>query len=59
MTELLDIHEAARYLTVSERTIYREIQRGRLRVVKMGGTTRFRRAELDRYIRAAERHTAA
>lgn len=59
MTELLDIHEAARYLTVSERTIYREIQRGRLRVVKMGGATRFRRAELDRYIRAAERHTAA
>ena len=60
MSELLDIHEAARYLgDVSTRTIYRAVKRGKLRMVKVEGSTRFRRSELDRYLRASERHTAA
>lgn len=58
--ELLDIQQAAHYLgDVSTRTVYREVRRGRLRMVKVGGSTRFRRSELDRYLRAAERHSAA
>lgn len=59
MSELLDIHEAARFLTVSERTIHREVERGRIRKVKVGASTRFRRSELERYLRDAERHPAA
>lgn len=56
MTDLLDVVEAAAYLGgVSTRTVYREVARGRLRMVKVGGSTRFRQAELDRYLRAAER----
>lgn len=60
MAELLDLQEAAAYLGgVSRRTVYREVQRGKLRITKVGGSTRFRRAELDRYLKAAERNTAA
>jgi len=56
MSDLLDVVEAAAYLGgVSTRTVYREIARGRLRMVKVGGSTRFRRVELDRYLRDAER----
>ena len=56
MTDLLDVVEAAAYLGgVSTRTVYREVSRGRLRMVKVGGSTRFRRMELDRYLRDAER----
>ena len=60
LDRLLDIHETARYLgDVSTRTVYREVQRGKLRIVKVGATTRFRRSELDRYLREAERTPAA
>ena len=57
---LLDVHEAAKYLgDISTRTLYREVKRGRLRMVKVGGSTRFRVSELDRYLRDAERVSAA
>jgi len=57
---MLDIVQAAAYLgDVSTRTVYREVQRGRLRMVKVGGSTRFRRSELDRYLAAAERSRVA
>jgi excisionase family DNA binding protein len=60
VSELLDIVQAAEYLGgVSTRTVYREVSRGKLRIVKVGGSTRFRRAELDRYLRDAERSSAA
>lgn len=54
--ELLDLQEAARYLGgVSTRTLHREVQRGRIAKVKVRGSTRFRRSELERYLRDAER----
>lgn len=53
--ELLDNQQAAAYLTVSRSTLYREKQRGKLRCTKVGGATRWRRSELDRYLRANER----
>lgn len=59
MSELLDIHEAARYLTVSERTVHRLVADGKLAKQKIRGGTRFRRSELERYLRASERTTAA
>jgi excisionase family DNA binding protein len=59
MTErdpLFDVHEAADYLGgVSTRTVYREIKRRKLRYIKVGGQTRLRQSELDRYLRDAER----
>jgi excisionase family DNA binding protein len=57
--ELLTIDEAAEVLTVSRRMVYREHQRGRLTFVKVGSRTRIRRSELDRYLRANERTSAA
>jgi excisionase family DNA binding protein len=57
---LLDVQEAAHYVgDISTRTLYREVKRGKLRMVKVGGSTRFRRAELDRYLRASERQSVA
>lgn len=56
---LFDTEQAARYLTVSRATVYREIARGRLTKTKVRGSTRFRRSELDRYLRESERTTAA
>jgi excisionase family DNA binding protein len=54
--DLLDVVQAAAYIgDVSTRTVWREVRRGRLSMVKIGGSTRFRRAELDRYLGAAER----
>ena len=58
--DLLDVEEAAEYLGgVSRSTVYREVQRGHLRMVKVGGSTRFRRSELDRYLVARERSRVA
>ena len=54
-SDLLDVEQAARYLTTSRRTLYRAISRGRLRMVKVEGSTRFRQSELDRYLRERER----
>lgn len=59
MGELLDLEEAAGYLSVSRRTVYREVRRGKLRMVKVGGSTRFRKSELERYIKASEQGSAA
>jgi excisionase family DNA binding protein len=57
---LLDVQEAAAYLGgVSRRTVYREVERGRLHPAKVGGLTRFLQSELDRYIRASMRNRVA
>jgi excisionase family DNA binding protein len=59
-SDLLDVAEAADYLGgVSPRTVHRLVARGQLRKVKIGGSTRFRRTELDRYLRDAERRRVA
>jgi excisionase family DNA binding protein len=57
--ELLTIDEAAEVLTVSRRFMYREHERGRITFVKLGSRTRIKRSELDRYLRANERTSAA
>ena len=53
--ELLDTAQAYMYLTVSRATLYRELRRGRIKCIKVRGSTRWRRSELDRDLRAAER----
>ena len=59
MDALLDITEAAAYLRCHKRTVYREIERDRLRCVKVGGMTRFRPSDLERYLRSRERGKVA
>jgi excisionase family DNA binding protein len=60
MSELLDVAEACDYMGgIHRATLYRLVKRGKLKLVKVSGSTRFRRSELDRYIRANERDTAA
>ena len=56
MSELLDTAQAAAYLgDVSTRTVYRLRKDGELRSVKVRGSTRWRKSDLDRYLRERER----
>lgn len=50
----VDIYEAARMLGVHANTIRREIDRGRLRAVKIGRVWRVRVAELHSYLKRNE-----
>jgi len=50
--EILTLDEVALYLKAGKRTVYRLAQRGEIPAFKLGGTWRFRRAELDRWIAA-------
>ena len=51
--ELLTLAEVSAILKRARPTLYRDIAAGRLRTVKLGGSTRVPRAELERYIAAA------
>ncbi len=46
-SRLMNIHEVARYLGVSPRTVYRLVSRGELKAYKVGSLWRFRREEVD------------
>lgn len=48
--EILTIDEVAAYLKAGKRTVYRLASSGTLPAFKLGGTWRFRRAELDHWI---------
>jgi excisionase family DNA binding protein len=48
--EILTIDEVAAYLKAGKRTVYRLAASGQLPAFKLGGTWRFRRGELDRWI---------
>ena len=51
MTEsTLTIKELAKYLSVTERTIYNLLERGQLPGFKVGGTWRFKREDIDKWI---------
>ena len=47
---LLDARQAAAYLRLAPDTLYRWVQRGKLPVVRIGRTVRFRRSSLERFI---------
>lgn len=53
--EILTLDEVALYLKAGKRTVYRLVQQGKIPGFKLGGTWRFRRAELDRWIAAGIR----
>lgn len=50
--EILTLDEVAAYLKAGKKTVYRLAQQGRIPGFKLGGTWRFRRSELDRWIAA-------
>ncbi len=50
--EILTIEEVAAYLKAGRRTVYRLAAKGQIPAFKLGGTWRFHRAELDRWIAA-------
>lgn len=50
--EILTLEEVAAYLKAGKRTVYRLAQQGDIPAFKLGGTWRFRRDELDRWIAA-------
>jgi excisionase family DNA binding protein len=52
---LLTIRETAARLRVSERTVYRLIRDRKLRLTKVRGSSFVKDAEVDRYLRAADR----
>jgi excisionase family DNA binding protein len=54
--EILTLKELATYLKIAERTLYRLAQEHQLPAFKVGGSWRFRRADIDRWI---EDQTAA
>lgn len=47
---ILTLDEVAAYLKAGKRTVYRLAQKGEIPAFKLGGTWRFRRTELDRWI---------
>ena len=48
--EIMSIREVAVYLKVNERTIYRLLSAKKLPAFKVGGSWRFRRADIDGWI---------
>lgn len=49
--EILDVKEVAKILKVSTRTVIRLAERGELTSFKIGDLWRFRRSDVDDYIR--------
>jgi len=48
--EIFTLDEVSAYLKAGKRTVYRLAQNGEIPAFKLGGTWRFRRSELDRWI---------
>ncbi len=54
----MTIREVAEYLKLTEKTTYRLASEGELPGFKVGGSWRFRRSELDKWIKAQEKKEA-
>lgn len=50
LDEILTIDEVAAYLKAGKRTVYRLSASGKLPAFKLGGTWRFRRGDLEKWI---------
>jgi len=51
-TSLFTTFSLAEYLQVSARTVQREVSRGRLPFVMVGGRRRYRKADVESYLRS-------
>ncbi|HEY8468125.1 MAG TPA: PTS sugar transporter subunit IIA [Longimicrobiales bacterium] len=50
MPEVLTTKQLARYLQISERSVYRLLERGQIPAVKIGGQWRFRKSVVDEWL---------
>ena len=56
--EILTLKEVARYLKLAEKTAYRLAAEGKLPGFKVGGSWRFKKADLETWIRAQQEKPA-
>ncbi len=56
--EILTLKEVARYLKLAEKTAYRLAAKGKLPGFKVGGSWRFKKDDLETWIRAQQESTA-
>lgn len=57
--DIMTIREVADYLRIAEKTAYRLASNGTLPGFKVGGSWRFRRAEVDGWIEAERQKSSA
>ncbi len=53
-TDIMTIREVAEYLKIAEKTAYRLAAEGELPGFKVGGSWRFQRNEIDKWIKAKQ-----
>ena len=56
-TDVMTIRELAAYLKMAEKTLYRLAAEGVVPGFKVGGSWRFRKSEIDKWIKAQEAET--
>ncbi len=56
-SDIMTIKEVAAYLKLNEKTTYRLTSDGKIPAFKVGGSWRFRRSEIDRWIKEQEQST--
>lgn len=56
--EILTLEEVAAYLKAGKRTVYRLVADKKIPAFKLGGTWRFHKAELERWIASQTSHAA-
>lgn len=59
MSRLIDIDELASYLKLKKQTIYNWLSDGKISGIKIGGVWRFRRKEVDAWLRTKRRSSKA
>ena len=55
VTEVMTVSEVAEYLRVNPQTVYRKAKAGELPAVRIGRAIRFRKTELDEWMKTAVR----
>jgi excisionase family DNA binding protein len=58
-TEIMTIDEVAEYLKLKLKTAYALVARGDIPGFKVGGSWRFRKSEIDRWIKEQEKRAAS
>jgi excisionase family DNA binding protein len=53
-TDVMTIKELSEYLKLNEKTAYRLASEGKIPGFKVGGSWRFRKSEIDRWIKSQE-----
>ena len=53
-TDVMTIRELAAYLKMAEKTLYRLAAEGSITSFKVGGSLRFRKSEIDKWIKKQE-----